>query len=372
MSINRTYEKKEYALNALDYLKTHSKEGNKYKLYSSDIIANNGAKKFHIYKEQEIYNKIQNMDDKDRSYYENYTSNEKIKFFLDIDYKMDEANIKYNNIDELLDVTLELINDKLSEYGYEHTSIIILDGSTDKKLSAHIIYPNVIFQSTLHIKDFMKEIKSELIDKKIIDMSIYRDGCFRLLKCCKKGKHNNLRLYMTYNYDEENDEKIFMDSLLLHIDVQYTINYTIQSEDIKRIVKNKTNGNPRIGLSLWGEPHSDKHIEINTNIKNNRNYTDNEIEKLLELIPDEFLNDYSKWIQILNVLKGINKFEVFDKWCKKSESYNREQNIILWNSTKNIIFGANYLKHIINKYTEYKIYDNGFQFKYEYKSDLDK
>ena len=131
------------------------------------------VKQFHCLTYDKIFNITNN---KNTNYYEYYDKNENIKLFIDIDYKLTENN-KYNNIDILIDETINLINDKLkTNYDIEKQTIIVLNASTEQKLSSHIIYPNVIFKSAIHIKQFLINIDSQLINDGIIDISIYRNG----------------------------------------------------------------------------------------------------------------------------------------------------------------------------------------------------
>lgn len=56
---------------------------------------------------------------------------------------------------------------------------------------------------------------NDLIEKKILDMSIYCDKCFRLYHCVKKGKKNKLVYYRGINYNGMEDKRIFLDSFYI-------------------------------------------------------------------------------------------------------------------------------------------------------------
>ena len=50
---------------------------------------------------------------------------------------------------------------------------------------------------------------------------------------------------------------------------------------------------------------------------------DEEIIELLDQLPSEYLDDYDKWSIITNMLKGLNKKELWDKWSSTSDRYNQ-------------------------------------------------
>ena len=94
--------------------------------------------------------------------------------------------------------------------------------------------------------------------------------------------------------------------------------------------------------------------EIKTEIK--KTYaTDEQIKEMLNILPKEYLDDYSKWIIITNILKGQDKYELWDKWSKQSKQYNYRKNLSIWKGTKKIIFDVQYLIKLTN-YNLFKIY----------------
>lgn len=65
--------------------------------------------------------------------------------------------------------------------------------------------------------------------------------------------------------------------------------------------------------------------------------TDNELKKLLEYLPNDYLTNFNDWIKITHILKEINKYDIWDEWSKTNkEKYNGEKNNIIWeNISKN-------------------------------------
>jgi len=84
------------------------------------------------------------------------------------------------------------------------------------KLSAHVIYKNILFEDIYKMKIFMNELDSPLIKNNILDLNIYKEGCFRLLWNSKKGKNNILNFYRGINYNRATDKQLFYDCLLLN------------------------------------------------------------------------------------------------------------------------------------------------------------
>jgi len=83
--------------------------------------------------------------------------------------------------------------------------------------------------------------------------------------------------------------------------------------------------------------------------------TDEQIKEMLILLPKEYLDDYSKWIIITNILKGQDKQELWNDWSKQSKQYNYRKNLSIWKSTKKIMFDIQYLIKLTN-FNLFKMY----------------
>ena len=64
---------------------------------------------------------------------------------------------------------------------------------------------------------------------------------------------------------------------------------------------------------------------------------------MLDVLPSIYLNSYSKWIIITNILKFQDKFDIWDEWSKQSKNSNSRINASIWRSTKKILFNIGYL-----------------------------
>lgn len=76
-------------------------------------------------------------------------------------------------------------------------------------------------------------------------------------------------------------------------------------------------------------------------------------EKLIEILnmlPQEYCDNYLKWLSVTNVLKGLNKCDIWDSFSRKSKKYNESNNINIWNNL-NSFLDVNYIISIINSYS---------------------
>lgn len=91
------------------------------------------------------------------------------------------------------------------------------------------------------------------------------------------------------------------------------------------------------------------------NNTNNINYiiNDDELIKLLDMLPKIYLNNFNEWLKVLTVFKNLNKWVIFDNWAKKSKNYNNINNISIWNNNNGVL-DVNYLVFIINELNEIK------------------
>ena len=90
-----------------------------------------------------------------------------------------------------------------------------------------------------------------------------------------------------------------------------------------------------------------KHYIYDSSIK--YKITDEQIADLLDQLPFEYIEDYDKWSIITNILKGLDKKDLWDKWSYQSERYNKTKNATIWRNIKKIKFDINYIVNVINK-----------------------
>jgi hypothetical protein len=74
---------------------------------------------------------------------------------------------------------------------------------------------------------------------------------------------------------------------------------------------------------------------------------DTKMTQILDMLPTEYCDNYLKWLTVTNVLKGLNKPDIWDKFSRKSKRYDKMKNLHIWNSLHNFL-DINYLISIIN------------------------
>lgn len=57
------------------------------------------------------------------------------------------------------------------------------------------------------------------------------------------------------------------------------------------------------------------------------------------------MEEYNDWLKITTILKNLNKYEIWNEWCKRSKKYDKEKNESTWNYVK-CEFDENLLKYV--------------------------
>lgn len=302
----------------------HIKENNNLYIFSEDELKGNKiVKSFFAIDYETIY-----LLSKKKKFhmYENYERDEKIKLFIDIDIKEfpDDIN-KDKYFDDIINKSIELFTDKLKEEDIINPEIIILKSSSETKLSSHIVFNNIVFEDIYHIKHFLSELdNSELVKKDIIDMSVYKTGCFRLLWNSKLGKNINLEYYKSLNYNYTTDKQLFYDCLLKNIPEEHELIKVDLPESKKIINKTKTLNKSDL--------FTDKE-----NI--NKIYDIGLIRRYLNIINIKRSDKYSQWLEIGFIIHNCNHtrngFKLWNEWSKQSDKYSDEYELIYyWNKFK--------------------------------------
>lgn len=78
--------------------------------------------------------------------------------------------------------------------------------------------------------------------------------------------------------------------------------------------------------------------------------SDEKLIEILNMLSQEYCDNYLKWLSVTNVLKGLNKIDIWDSFSKKSKRYSKTNNMIIWNNL-NCFFDINYIISIINSYS---------------------
>ena len=257
--------------------------------------------------------------------FECFEGDEHIKLFMDIDIKnpdnLNSLKEKQDYLNQIIDSSIKLVLDKINEihkYKIDDAKILIMKSDSFTKLSAHIIFQNIIFENVYHIRHLFSLLDSELIINKILDDSIYRRGTFRLLWNSKANKNINLEMSRTINYNFVDDKTLFMDCLLKNLPEEYhLIKLNIPNIDkpiIKKIPKNN---------------------KLNNNL-DEIIYSPNYLKRYIDILNNDRLEHYKNWLQIISCIINCNPtmegFKLFHDWSKNGLSYVSENDCVYyWN-----------------------------------------
>ena len=293
-------------------------------LFGHDLTENN-HQSYHVTTHLKLFQILKYK--KISHYYEHYTNSKPIKLFFDFDYTIAKFQTKFfQSFDDFYHTIIDYIKNTLSNINMDFHSqqIIVLNASTENKYSLHIIFPKLIMHNVLHIKELIENTPSYLVDNNIVDTSVYKNGCLRILYSSKYGKNNALTFFKSYNYIYSNDITIFMDSLLLNIDsnlpiISFNLSNNIIDEPILINNSNK----------------SIKSIHSDTIHSTNYKFNLDELSKILNLININRTDDYNDWIKIGMSLKysNPNSFYLWLEWSKISNKFTTDNDCLYkWNS----------------------------------------
>ena len=290
-------------------------------IFSEDINAS-GAKQFILSTYKCIYEAICKSN-RQLCLYENIEYGDKVKLHIDIDIKtdIDDEQQQAELFDKIVSDTIELVNDELEKKDiYDPIIIILKSKRTIGKVSGHIIYPNIVFTDITMHKYFFMNMKSKLIDDKIMDPRIYRIGSFRMCWNSKYGKDNMLEFYDSVNYDMISDENLFYDCAIKYFNLPYhIINMDIEYEENTSTIKIKKHN-----YKLRSGEQSNNMIPLD------------EIRKYVNLLSESRIDDYNDWINVGIAIynSNYNGFSIWNEWSKLSEKYDYNECIYKYNSFK--------------------------------------
>lgn len=314
----KTFYEKKQALKYIDEQNAASAANDK-NLYLFSEDKSDKSNKLFIVTTQTLIHKI--VSAKQLSMYEHFEANQQVKLFIDIDLKTKDLTDKQDKnivFESSIQMILQLVEGQLEKYNFPNKKeIIILTASTDIKMSAHIIYRNVTFNNIYDIKFFMHDIKSPLIDKNIVDLSVYKTGCFRMILCTKFGKQNPLIFSRSIDYVAPDHRQLFFDSLIQNIPTDaFIVNYQAPL-NIKLKVKSK--------IQIIRNIITDKKNEPELNVHQNDVSLD-VLKCYLDLVNVQRADKYGEWIKVGMILHNSNprSFKLWDTWSQQSAEYDSE------------------------------------------------
>lgn len=307
---------KQTAINKIKLLNNQS-----IKLFSEDY--NENASKKFIGASYDIMYYISSTYE--TCFYENFEENDNIKLFVDIDinkehFTEDNKNTIFDSfVNKILKYFESAIFKKLDIEKYSY--ILLKSENRPEKLSGHLIFTNIVFRNIYCIKYMLMDNHNELINNKILDISVYKVGCLRMMNSCKFGKKNKLIFYKSHNYTYINDKTVFLDSLVCNI------NKNVKIYDYKYEDKIKLNYNPKSKIQ--------KQLSQFSIIEN---YPIALLKSFVDLLDKKRSDEYDSWlkigISIYNSNNSIDAFNLWNTWSQISIKYDKNSCIYVWNSFK--------------------------------------
>jgi P4 family phage/plasmid primase-like protien len=321
-----------------NYAKEHS-----LAVWQRDLNAS-GAKILLADTHENIFNKIKSNNSP--NYYEYWNANSNIKLFIDYDRKIeleDPSDLKKRV--KIIDEQNNHKSDVLNIINYIKSIIpnitathILKSVPNLNKKSYHIVFDGIYFNNRSTLKKFMEEqLKpkfKELFDKKIIDLKVYGDLCFRTLLSTKFGQNRPLYLIKTDDFLNELQENIITrENTTLEHFLKCSISYIPESSQFYNYKPEKKKNNNKKEV-ITEDIYSDKEI----------------VKKYLDLLDADRYTDYNKWLNIGFILYSINS-DFIDLWhyfSQKWEHYDESIANNKWNSFSNseYIYTINNLKFL--------------------------
>ena len=265
--------------------------------------------------------------------------------YFDIDHVIHSENI--NGVDmSARGILYDIISD-LSEYLEVDINNIYFTESkkSESEYSYHISIPS--FNASLEtIKTLVLDFKEITNFKKYIDDSVYNN-------------HRWFRLPNQTNYEKPHEHKIIYGQMIDFLNFVIP-NGSIPYELKKGKIKKKNEKKPKITKNLLKEKRFVKKL--------NDNFTDDEILEMLKQLDESYLNDYNRWSIITNMLKSMDKKEIWDKWSKGSDKYNKYKNEKIWRGNKKLIYDIRYLLAQLNEKPKLILHKKYFPITQAYKN----
>ncbi|AYV81684.1 MAG: hypothetical protein Harvfovirus52_2 [Harvfovirus sp.] len=101
--------------------------------------------------------------------------------------------------------------------------------------------------------------------------------------------------------------------------------------------------------NMKAKPNKNPNAPTEENIKPEEIYyiDDSDLIKLLNCLPEDKYKHGIGWFAITNILKGLNKREIWEKFSQPSDKYNCDNNAKIWDNMVSFI-NVNYLIYVIN------------------------
>lgn len=281
---------------------------------------------------QNIFNKIKSGNN---SYYEYWDAFHPIKLFIDYDNKVkpiypNDLKKRLKVIDEQNNHKTDILNliNAVKQLIPNITGVYILKSIPNiEKKSYHIIFDGIHFSNRSIMKKFVEEQLrpkfKDLFEKKVIDLKVYGDLCFRTLLSTKYGQNRPLYLLNTEEFLNELHENA------------YTVEDTTYEQFLKTCISYVDEDSFLYGYKSEKKKNNSKKVHL---MNEEDIYSDKEVvRKYLDILDGDRYTDYNKWLNIGFILYSINP-DFIDLWhyfSSKWEHYDEEMCNLKWNTFSN-------------------------------------
>jgi P4 family phage/plasmid primase-like protien len=295
-------------------------------------LNDSGAKILFVDSYENVFNKIKSGRN---NIYEYWSSVANVRFFIDYDRKVEiqdpnDLKKRSDNLDvqntHKTDI-LNIINTVRTLIPNIKATYILKSIPAVTKKSYHITFDGIHFPNRSVLKKFVEDqLKPKfkiLFDKKIIDIKVYGDLCFRTLLSTKSGQNRPLYLLNTENFINELQEN------------PYSVEHTTYDQFLKTCISYIDNDSFRYDYRSEKKKNNNKKVHLMTE---EDIYSDKEVvRKYLDLLDGDRYTDYNKWLNIGFILFSINS-DYIDLWhyfSSKWEHYDEDLCNTKWNTFAN-------------------------------------
>ncbi len=216
----------------------------------SQVVYTKNLSKYYLTDNHKCLLQIIQSQKKQANIYEFISKNDIVNLFFDIDYqKIQKEEASSTTIDSILIVKeiIDTLRTLLTDYNLQ---FIVLEAHSNIKESYHIIVrirkdgKDYFIPNVQSLKEWIPTFFPELVQKKIIDTSVYREGLFRTIYSTKFNENRpfiiselsdpfeDIESFVTYVESDENSEPEF---LLLHTFTNNQTQTQIQQEDTDNV-----------------------------------------------------------------------------------------------------------------------------------------
>ena len=165
----------------------------------SQILCNQNIKKYFIVDNyQSFLDEILAEDSLNRTFYEFIPGNCHVNLFLDIEIYKEKSPEPFLNYTDLIQRIKKTLNDHLTNADLK-PQFIVLQSNCEDKRSYHIIVriknnsnQQILFKNAKVLKSIISKLFPKLVEEKIIDTSVYREGLFRTYLSTKENQSRPL------------------------------------------------------------------------------------------------------------------------------------------------------------------------------------